>query len=74
MLVRWCHLSAVLLRVSRDTVLREVGPGAGFETVDFVTERLGGGYRRTTPLQSDSSSTTAYLQPIAPTLRICLLH
>ena len=28
--------------VSRDTVLQEVRPGAGFETGDFVKEKLGG--------------------------------
>ena len=29
--------------VSRDTVSREIRPGAGFETGDFVKEKLGGG-------------------------------
>ena len=33
-------------RVSRDTVFQEILPGAGFETGDFVQEKLGGGYRR----------------------------
>ena len=28
--------------VSRGTVFEEIGPGAGFETVDFVEETLGG--------------------------------
>ena len=28
--------------VSRDTVFQEVRPGAGFETADFVEEKLGG--------------------------------
>ena len=37
--------------VSRDTVLREIRPGAGFETGDFIKEKLGGLYRRTTPGQ-----------------------
>ena len=36
--------------VSRDIVYQEIRPGAGFETGDFVQEKLeGGGYRRTTP-------------------------
>ena len=30
--------------VSRDTVFQEIRPGAGFETADFVKEKLGGGY------------------------------
>ena len=35
--------------VSRDTVSQEIRPVAGFETGDFVKEKLGGeGYRRTT--------------------------
>ena len=29
-------------RVSRDTVSQEIRPGAGFETADFVEEKLGG--------------------------------
>ena len=29
-------------RVSRDTVFKEIRPGAGFETGDFVEEKLGG--------------------------------
>ena len=29
--------------VSRDTVFQEIRPGAGFETGDFVGEKLGGG-------------------------------
>ena len=28
--------------VSRDTAFREIQPGAGFETDDFVKEKLGG--------------------------------
>ena len=28
--------------VSRDTVLEEIRPGAGFETGDFVKEKFGG--------------------------------
>ena len=28
--------------VSRDTVFQEIRPGAGFETADFVEEKLGG--------------------------------
>ena len=28
--------------VSRDTVSQEIRPGAGFETGDFVAEKLGG--------------------------------
>ena len=34
--------------VSRDTVFQEIRPGVGFKTGDFVKEKLGGGYRRTT--------------------------
>ena len=35
--------------VSRDTVFQEIRPGVGFETADFVKEKLGGGLcRRTT--------------------------
>ena len=40
--------------VSRDTVFQEIRPGAGFETGDFVKEKLGG-YRRTTPRPWHSS-------------------
>ena len=35
-------LSNDAVGVSRDTVFEEVRPGAGFETGDFVKERLGG--------------------------------
>ena len=35
-------LSIDSLGVSRDTVLQEVRPGAGFETDDYVEEKLGG--------------------------------
>ena len=34
--------------VSRDTVFQVIRPGGGFETGEFVEEKLGGGYRRTT--------------------------
>ena len=30
------------VRVSRDTVFQEIRPGVGFETSDFVKEKLGG--------------------------------
>ena len=30
-------------------MFEEIRPGAGFKTNDFVEEKLGGGYRRTTP-------------------------
>ena len=32
------------LGMSRDTVFQEIRPGAGFETGDFVKEKLGGLY------------------------------
>ena len=34
--------------VSTDTVFQEIRPGAGFETGDFVKEKLGGDYRSAT--------------------------
>ena len=33
---------------TRRRVFQEIRPGAGFKTGDFVTEKLVGGYRRTT--------------------------
>ena len=43
------------VEVSRDTVIQEIRPGAGFETGDFVEEKLGGGgYRRTIWLRRHS--------------------
>ena len=42
--------------VARGTVFREVRPGAGFKTGDFVKEKLGGGYRRTTLLRQFESA------------------
>ena len=36
------HLTIEDLGVSRDTVFQEIRPGAGFETGDFVEEKLGG--------------------------------
>ena len=38
----WKGLMIGDVGVSRDTVLQEVRPGAGFETGDFVKEKLGG--------------------------------
>ena len=37
--------------VARGTVFEEIRPGASFKTGDFVNEKLGGGYRRTTQKQ-----------------------
>ena len=42
------RLSNDCVVVARDTVFQEIRPGVGFETGDFVKEKLGGGYRRTT--------------------------
>ena len=41
--------------VSRDTVPQEIGPGAGFETGDFVKEKLGEGLP-----QNDSGGSGGY--------------
>ena len=35
---------------------QEIRPGAGFESGDFVEDRLGGGYRRTTQQQQQQVS------------------
>ena len=43
-------------------MFQEVRPGAGFETRDFVKERLGGGYRSKTPAEVESlERVTLYL-------------
>ena len=34
--------------VARGAIFQEIWPGAGFKTGDFVKEKLGGGYHRTT--------------------------
>ena len=58
----WCYEENILIcflgcnglsnddiEVERGTVFREIRPGTGFKTGDFVEEKLGGGgYRRTT--------------------------
>ena len=38
--------------VSRETVLQETRPGAGFETADFSLKKSWGGYRRTTQMKT----------------------